>query len=93
MQKEIFNYYPRGDKDPQTRDLRVDLLFEDGVWRKPGQKGCVSMNELAEMRENVERGWAQIIKKNTAGQIMPGEGEKIFLATVPPSDKKYKGRR
>ena len=92
MAKEIYNYYPSGDKDQQSRQTRVDLVYEDGEWKMPGQ-GPVKPEILVQMRENIIRGWAQIIKKNKAGQIMPGEGESDFLDTVPEPPKKYRGKR
>lgn len=66
--RERYSYYPDGDRDPMSRNTRVDLVCEDGQWRYLGESRILDEKYLTQMTRNIQGGRAKLYKVGeTAG--------------------------
>jgi len=71
---ETYKYYPHGDRDPKTRNERVDLIREGHKWRFAGSdvNSELPADYLLTMRQNIEAGWGRIQRTNEIGHVIQG---------------------
>jgi hypothetical protein len=82
-----FVYYPDGDRDPASRQTRVDLVREGIEWRKVGASKPLSDKELQGIASNVKKGRGEIQKIISDSRRESGEADLFDAAQIEPYER------